>query len=311
MNQMNNKQFEKMAFRVKLKRWLITILIVIVTVPVMLGIGYKFTQSLAGHQTQLLNNKMETIQEIAAPNIQISDQALDDTSVWGGKVVSHQYKEIDGYRIPWSTAIGQYNWSFNWIPNTSLIDTTQTAAYTRLTQQKIPLFYNDNVDKPNVKKAFELPAVSKMKGYVAEVAVTFKHPLTYQQIQARLTHNLRASWYWIGVSGKADPTFEQNNFLGIQSGLPEGKLTKLDYQYFQKSLKKVSATTLDSYNNFSLSNYAHKYAKQHPTLKQAKFAGVILTGKSENFRTLRNRSWITESSVGATIKRVPYIKPTY
>ncbi|WP_054747118.1 anti sigma factor C-terminal domain-containing protein [Lentilactobacillus rapi] len=300
-----------MAFKVKLKRWLITILIVIITVPIMFGIGYKFTQSLAGHQTQLLSNKMETVQEIAAPNIQISDQALDDSSFWGGKVVSHQYKEIDGYHIPWSTIVGQYNWSFNSIPTTSLIDTTPTAAYTRLTQQKIPLFYNNNVAKPNVKKAFELPAVAKMTGYVAEVAITFKKPLTYQQIQARLPHNLRAAWYWIGVSGKADPTFEQNNFLGIQSGLPAGKLSSLDYRYFQKSLKKVSASTLHSYNNFSLSGYAHKYAKQHPTLKQAKFAGVIVTGKSENFKALRNRSWITESSVGATIKRVPYIKPTY
>lgn len=305
---MDNKQFEKMAFKVKLKRWLITILIVIITVPVMLGIGYKFTQSLAGHQTQLLNNKMETVQEIAAPNIQISDQALDDSSFWGGKVVSHQYKEIDGYRISWSTAEGQYNWAFNWLSNNGLIDTTRTAAYTRLTQQKVPMFYNNQVTNPNIRKATELPAVAKMKGYVAEVALTFNQPLSYQQIQSRLPKNLHANWYWLGVSGKADPTLEENHFLGIQSIEKGGQLTNSDYQTFNSYLKK---SDLGTYNNFSLTDYAHQYAKQHRTLKQAKFAGVIVTGKSENFKALRNRSWITESSVGATIKRVPYIKPTY
>ena len=54
---------------------------------------------------------------------------------------------------------------------------------------------------------------------------------------------------------------------------------------------------------------ALKQVKQHPTLATAKFAGVILTGRTENFAQLSEKSWIYASSVGATTEVLPYLEP--
>lgn len=54
---------------------------------------------------------------------------------------------------------------------------------------------------------------------------------------------------------------------------------------------------------------ALKSVKAHPTLDTAKFSGVILTGRTENFAQLEGKSWIYASSVGATTPVLPYLSP--
>ncbi|MEE8824368.1 hypothetical protein LASUN_01850 [Lentilactobacillus sunkii] len=305
MNQ--DKQFEKLAFKIKAKRWLITILLIIVLVPIIAAIGYKASQSLSGKQSGQLMADMSINQTLISPNIQNSDLALGNTGIGGGTVISHQYKDIDGYHIPWQTVQGKYNWLSHQIQSDNLVDWGKNVAYTRTTQTKIPLFYNDQVKSPLVHKAYEISDVADMKGYVGEVALTFKQPMTYKQIKQRIPSNIQANWFWLGVSGKADPTMQDNNLLGIQS--MNGTIQESDYRYFRKSLKK--ADDLGTYNNFSITKFAHQYAQKYPSLNKAKFAGVIVTGKTENFKPLVNQKWIAESSVGAAIKRVPYIKPSF
>ena len=38
--------------------------------------------------------------------------------------------------------------------------------------------------------------------------------------------------------------------------------------------------------------------------------GIVLTGRSENFKQLEGKSWIQAASAGASAEIVPYIKPT-
>ncbi|MEY2375953.1 anti sigma factor C-terminal domain-containing protein [Lentilactobacillus buchneri] len=305
MNQ--DKQFEKLAFRIKLKRWVITILLIIILFPIMTAVGYKITQSFSARQSSGLMKEMEIQQDLMSPNIQNSDLVIGNSNIGGGTVVSHQYKDIDGYHLPWQTVEGKYNWLYHEIQTDNLVDTDNQAAYTRTTQTKIPLFYNNRVKSPNVSKAYEVKKISQMKNYVGEVALTFRHPMTYSQILQKLPKGIQANWFWLGVNSKADPTIEDNCFLGIQSF--NGKLGPNDYKGFRKSLQ--SAKNLGTYNSFSITDYAHGFAKKYPTLNQARFSGIIITGKTENFKPLVNQNWITESSVGATIKRVPYIKPSF
>lgn len=306
-----NQQFEKMARKVRWHRLLTTVIIVIITVPIVLLVGYKGSQMLAARQVSDLNTKMDGSQTIMAPNIQISDQMLTNNSFWGGQVISHRYKEIDGYRIPWSTVAGNYSWLTNSRPDDTngAVDQTESGLYDRDTQTKIPVLYNNRVKHPNVKATKEVNKVTQMKNYVAEVAVTFKRPLTYSEIQHKLPATLRADWLWLGVSGNADPTIMNNSLLGLQT--TNGKISNHDYRWDRKTLKQAKDLDLMGYNDFDLAKYAQNYAQKYPSLKQAKFAGMIVSGKSESFKAITNQSWITASSVGATIKRVPYQPTAY
>lgn len=305
-----DKQFEKLARKVKFRRWLITLATVVITVPIMLLLMYRGTQYLSGIQSQQLNQKMEIAETVMAPNIQLSDQVLDNTSVWGGNVVSRRYKVIDGYHVPWSAVQGKYSWFNDTLADSvNLNDYEPNAVYDRITQVKEPIFYNNRLRHSEVKRVNELPDVAKMRNYVAEVAVTFKKPLTYQQIQSKLPKTIHADWYWIGVGGKLDPTMDGSNFLGIQAD--GGRLMNQDYRYFHKALQKVTSENVGLDSNGAIAKYAHQYARQNPSLKKAVFYGVILTGRSEQFSRIKNQTWYVESSAGATVKRVPYIKPQY
>ncbi|WP_258231766.1 anti-sigma factor C-terminal domain-containing protein [Bombilactobacillus bombi] len=327
------EKFDRLARKVKFKRWLGTILLIVVLVPVVM-IGFNFlTSRLVMRQSNQLMQQLSMRSEIMAPNIQISDQQLADDNNQHGKIVSHRYKEIDGYRIPWSSVEGRYTIFTNVVTISNVVDGAvdfnkkhrhiQETDYDRATQTKIPLFYNNRYkylkgDMP-LDMPHELQQVGKMSNYVAEVAVTFKKPLTYQQIKKILPQGVSADWYWIGVDKDVNIEAINNNYLGIQAFSDRGikRLSNKDYADFRKSLLHAQdnhlteSYTIDNGKPYKPAQYAAKYAKKYPTLAKAKFSGVILTGQSENFKQLANADWISASSVGATIKRVPYIKPKY
>ncbi|MFC6261654.1 anti sigma factor C-terminal domain-containing protein [Levilactobacillus fujinensis] len=301
----DEKKFRQLAIRVKVVRWLITIGIVIVVLLVGAVGGYWWTQKQAGRESQREDRFIELVSTVMAPNISVSDRYLADTNFMGGKVTSHRYKDIEGYHEAWSPIVQAYSWS--WLGNKSsgalnAADTSEDGAYDRLTQHKIPLFYNPKVKDPSVKRTADVTKVARTKQAVAEVAVSFDHPLTYAQIQQRLPKNLHAVWYWIGVDSKADATFMDNNFLGVQAN-SKGHLVVNKYENYYRSfhqnLERLGKWDWDyGYTNFSLKKYAQKYAKQYPTLKTAKFSGAIVTGDSENFKPLNQANWIYASSAG-------------
>ncbi|RHW44883.1 anti-sigma factor [Bombilactobacillus bombi] len=323
-----NQKFENLARKVKIKRWLWTIGLIVILVPlVMIGFD-KITGHLVRQQSNQLFKKMDMRSTIMAPNIQTSDRLLADDNNQHGKIISHRYKEIDGYRIPWSSVEGRYDLFTNAIALSNVVDShSQTQKshkikvldYDRTTQTKIPLFYNNqyqaHLKADSLVKPQELPRVAQMSNYVAEVALTFKQPLTYQAIQQKLPQNLHANWYWIGTNKHNSLEVANNNYLGIQAY--NNRISNHDYQDFRKLL--AQAQTLGLTETFTLNNdqpykpaqYAAYYAKKYPDLKKARFYGVIVTGQSENFKQLENADWISASSTGATIERVPYIKPEY
>ena len=50
-------------------------------------------------------------------------------------------------------------------------------------------------------------------------------------------------------------------------------------------------------------------SKQNKPFDQVKILGVMLTGKTENFKALENQDFIRGASVGVTAQVIPYIKP--
>ncbi|WP_034994563.1 sigma factor regulator N-terminal domain-containing protein [Liquorilactobacillus vini] len=181
------KKMKKKIRKMKLQRLLLTIGLIILLVPVILAVIYKTTQNLAGNQSWQLMNDFEVKEELLSPNISSDDNYLSTTSFWGGTVTSHRYKEIDGYRIPWSTLIGNYSWSGYQedAMNQAGVDYDEETAqaYDRQTQQKIPLFYSLKHHYRAAANLNQLKQISQVKNSVAEVALTFSKPLTYQQIK--------------------------------------------------------------------------------------------------------------------------------
>lgn len=304
---MNEAQkFRRLALRVKVVRWLVTVVIVIVVVLVGAIGGYGWTQHQAAKESDELTQYMSGLSTVMSPNIETSDQYLADTNFMGGKVTSHRYKDIEGYRESWSPLVEPYSWSWLGTQSATMTlnatDTTNTGAYDRLTQHKVPLFYNPRVKHPDVKRATDVTKVAATKGAVAEVALTFKHPLTYAQIQRQLPRKLHAVWYWIGTGAKADPTMMDNTFMGVQANsqghLQQGKYTH-PYRDFRQAAKQLQKMTWDAqYDGFSPAKYLKSYVTRYPTQKTAKFAGVIVTGNSENFQPLTQANWFYASSAG-------------
>jgi len=298
-----SKKFRRLALWVKIRRWGITVLIAILVVLAAMPVAYKLTQMRAAKESNEIMRTMEMDNELMAPNIEVSDHYLGNTSVMGGQVISHRYKDIEGYRIPWSPVIQNYSWltSGGGDALSNATDQSTTALYDRVTEQKIPMFFNARATRPNLKATHDLRKVAATKGAVVEMALTFKQPLTYQQVRAKLPAKVHPQWYWIGVSGTADPTSMDNNLLGynVKNLAHPERLSQDNYRRFYLGLVKAGETASGmSYDGFNIYKYAGQYAKRYPKGSQAKFAGVIVTGNSEGFQSLTKANWIYASSAG-------------
>ncbi|BDR55504.1 anti sigma factor C-terminal domain-containing protein [Xylocopilactobacillus apis] len=314
---MNEEQkFERLARKVKVKRWLAMIGLSIVTALAVLLITYQVMKGLVRNQSSHLFEEMSIQSQIMSPNIEISDQLLADDTNLKGKIVSHRYKKIDGYRVPWSNFEGRYGLFRRRILDDSTTDSDSMngeQVFDRVTQNKIPTFYNRKYVKSSNSftqtKVNEISKLNQMKGYVAELAITFKKPMTYDEIKKLFPKNLRTEWYWIGMSGTGAGSNQSDQYIGFQAD--NGVLKSDYYKWFCKYLLEAPASLLGKHSNFNGSKFAKDYAKKYPKLSDAKFEGVIITGKSENFKQIENADWIENSSIGVTIKTVPYIKPEY
>ncbi|WP_407887507.1 sigma factor regulator N-terminal domain-containing protein [Levilactobacillus sp. N40-8-2] len=304
MNESN--KFRRLAWWVRIRRWGITVAIVVLVILVALPVAYKLTQIRAAKESNEIMQQMTLDDEIRSPNIEISDRYLGNTSPMGGQVISHRYKEIEGYRIPWSPRINNYSWLIgrgdDLTGSTDWGDATGAGLYDRVTQQKMPVLFNAKVKKSEVTPTNDIAKVAQTKNAVAEVAVTFKQPMTYHQVRATMPARVHVQWYWIGVTGKADSTMIDNDLLGVQAPSPishPGKLTPADYAKFAKGLRQAGKEAgQGSYDGFNSNRFAGEYGGKYRTLNQAKFAGVIVTGNSEAFHALTKANWIYASSAG-------------
>lgn len=313
---MNDAQkFQRLAKWRRVKRIGLMIVIAVAVLMVVTPLAYKLTQSKAAKESNQISAILEATNTMMSPNIHVSDRVLSNTTIFGGTVMSHRYKSIEGQRVPWSTSQGDYSW----LPGASelsdgTVDETETkqgmVSFDRETQRRIPEFFNLAVRKPNLKPTQELKQVSQAKGAVAEVAMTFKRPITSQQILSRLPTKLHATWYWAGVTGKMDPTSFQNHLVGLNAetvpGTATPKLTADDYREFKSAVKKIGQLGLDwRYNGVSVTKGSQTFIRQNPQLSTAKFSGIIVTGRTEDFKALNQATWIAASSLGYSAPRDP------
>lgn len=79
-----SKKFRRLALWVKIRRWGITVVIAVLVVLAAMPVAYKLTQMRAAKVSNEIMRTMEMNNELMAPNIEVSDQYLGNTSVMGG-----------------------------------------------------------------------------------------------------------------------------------------------------------------------------------------------------------------------------------
>ena len=110
---------------------------------------------------------------------------------------------------------------------------------------------------------------------VAELAVTFKSELTYDEIKRGMPGSVAVTWLWSGIAtGDAE-------YVGVPIGKedPTG-----DYRYYLKS-----------YNRFKSQM---SWPNQVPNLALAKFPGVVITGNIADLKALETSDKVDKVSLG-------------
>lgn len=86
-----------------------------------------------------------------------------------------------------------------------------------------------------------------------------------------------------------------------------------NYMIFQDNAQKYidagygfTSTTGDDGKTYSTDQYLKDYLEANQDPKTATFAGVILTGRAENFAQLENADWIYASNIGQSVQIQPY-----
>lgn len=292
----------KQAKRKQLLKIIITSIIVVL---ILLPILYKTGNYFAAKSSTRLHDRLFLHNAIAEPNIQIDSQVTSNSSMFGGNIITNRSKNIDGYLVQWSTLTSSYDWLRINIDYNELIpgfhwSDTEFYEYDKQTKNKVATFYNPSIQKYYDGIQNELGEISQMENHVAEVAISFDKPYTFQEVQEKIPHNLNVVWLYM-TSPIVD---ESKGPVGMPVyGFDPSNSPKEAYKNFIDALEKYGAKSNDeTIQRFLNSNKNRQF-------DEVKILGVMLTGQTKNFKALENKDFIRGASVGATAQIVPYIKP--
>lgn len=183
----------------------------------------------------------------------------------------------------------------------------------------------EEVSYPN-----DLDSVANTPNRVVEVGISFDKPYTYAEIKHMLPNTLNKAWYWLSEGNKKTKTTEhiflneaddRVNPSTVTFGYSNAENLMFDEPRIRDYAKEKNG--LSQLFNTLQDKYAGKMTEvERDTLdrilKQNNLAnkdntllnGIVLTGKSEDFKQLAGKSWIRAASAGASAQTVPYISPT-
>ncbi|MBD1373542.1 sigma factor regulator N-terminal domain-containing protein [Hazenella sp. IB182357] len=292
----------KKAKRKHLLKMVITSIIVVL---ILLPVIYKTGNYFAAKSSNRLHEQLFLQHRIMEPNIQIDSQVTSNSSMFGGSMVTNRSKNINGYLVQWSTLTSSYGWVRNQIDFNELIpgshwSNTKFYMYDKQTKQKVARFYHPSIRNYHDGVQNELKALGQMENQVAEVAISFDKPYTFQEIQTKIPDNLNMVWLYM-TSPIVD---ESKGPAGMQIfGFDSSHAPQEAYTTFIDSLKKYDQRA----DHKTIQDYLKR--NQNKQLNEVKILGVMLTGQTQNFKALENQDFIRGASVGVTAQMVPYIKP--
>lgn len=291
--------------KAKRKQLLKIIITSVIVVLILLPILYKTGNYFAEKSTLRLHDKLFLEHSVSQPNIQIDSQVTSNRSTFGGNIVTNRSKNINGYLVQWSTLTSSYDWFGSEIDYNELIpgfywSDAEFYEYDKQTKNKVATFYHPSIKKYYESVQNELGEISQMENHVAEVAISFNQPYTFQEIQTKIPDNLNIVWLYL------------TSQVGDESKGPSGLLVYgFDPSGTPKAAYKSFIADLKKYDRAGNNETIQKFLKLNKNKKFAdvRILGVMLTGQTQNFKGLENKDFIRGASVGATAQIVPYIKP--
>ncbi|KAA0763852.1 sigma factor regulator N-terminal domain-containing protein [Bacillus sp. SH5-2] len=294
----------KKAKRKQLLKIIITsIIVVIILIPIIYKVGNYF----AAKSSTKLHERLFLHNTIAEPNVQIDSQVTSNSSMFGGNIISNRSKNINGYIVPWNTLTSSYGWIRINIDSNELTpgfywsrSNAEFYEYDKQTKNKFATFYNPNIKDYHDGVQNELGEVSQMNNYVAEVAISFNQPYTLKEVQTKIPDNLNIVWLYM------------TSPIGDESKGPAGMpVYGFNPDTSPEEAYKEFVDSLNQYDDDGHDEDIQKFLKanKNKPFDQVKILGVMLTGKTENFKALENQDFIRGASVGVTAQVVPYIKP--
>ncbi|MGT2757453.1 anti sigma factor C-terminal domain-containing protein [Streptococcus ovuberis] len=255
---------------------------------------------------------------VAFPNIDFGSPSMR-MKRFGGEYKDYLTKDILGIAVPYDDLEATYSisgfhrdHSLEYVRPANVTQDATEMAYSPKKHLKSPLFFNpqaeygpeDIIRKP----AQELPYVSKMENQLVEVALTFKQRYTLEEIQTFIPKNLKVNWLWIGSETKLNSS---KLLLGDLFGWkPRQPYLDESFQEFTAILENVyqeqAKVTISSQQKLLNQDLAHFLDEAKQGMSNARFGGVILTGRAEDFAQLEEMDWIYATSIGISIPNQPY-----
>jgi hypothetical protein len=329
-----NENFDQLIKKEKRKRLLKTIAISFVTTVVLLFIGFTLINKRMEMQYKKAQEMANITDMIESPNLVSQSQYLSTSGRVTSQLKSERFKNIDGYMVvatPLEINFSLFGIGYGSGKNSSLTvpitKTKEIGAFSRENGEKLPLFFNpkhkESETQQEAKATHEARTLSGFKNHVAEVAISFKEPMTYAEIQAKIPENVLINWYWLGMaSDQLSATETVGKVIGINAD-EAGKLSSEplksktssawwspNYPSFVAAVKTAAEKRGYTVNGLDIYQDALKQIEKYPTLKTAKFSGIIVSGRTENLATLDDEPYVYTTNVGLQAEILPYIEPT-
>ena len=309
-----SNDFEKIAKKNKHKNRLKTVVISVVISLLSILLVVMGMREMTKQTSERMKERYLMISEIAYPNIDYSTWGFNASSEFTGTFYSNRFKNIDGIKVPFEDYQANYSLIVGSVNQNEGLEEgdNNSSNYTHGNLYKVPIFYNVNASAKTVSMEVtqDISKVNEMTGQAVEVAITFDKPYTYQEIKEMVPDNLLVNWYWIGTSSTVDTA---NLNLAAQLGFsPNDDDYTAGFKSFKSNLKKaIKSGAIDSQysiegETLSLEDDAKTYLESNSNAKTATFAGIIVTGRAENFAQLENKDWIYASNIGQSVTIQPY-----
>ena len=284
-----------------IKMVIISVMVLLFLLPLLYQSGNYF----ASKSSSRLHDQLFLYHAIAQPNIQIDSQVTRDSSMFGGYIVTNRSKNINGYIVPWSTLTSSSDWFGYNIDYNELIPgfhwtDTDFYEYDKQTKNKVATFYHPAIEEYYNEVPNEISDIASMENHVAEVALSFDQPYTFEEIEANIPDNLNIVWLYMTSAIKDESKGPSG--MPVYGFHPYGSPDEA-FQSFLEALE-----TYDTNNrNETIQDFLEEHA--NTPWEDVEILGVMVTGQTQHLEALEDQDFIRGASVGATVEMVPYITP--